>query len=580
MGNPRPLARTTPSWWCGHCGMSLAAFPAPRSGSSVRCAFCHRVTHIELQHGEHESGLIAAFVAPARLPVPESRELPSSYPRSGCKKRALLVAVSYTNSSLQLDGPINDVREMRRLLCVQFAFPSDCVLELTEKETDPYRVPTRENLLRAMRWLVEGSSSGDSLVFHFSGHGTQEPDLNGDEVDGYNEALCPLDVERSGKILDDEINDIMVRPLGRGVKLHAIIDTCHSGTMLDLPYLCRQSSAMGYWQWENHCNPGMGPKRPCGGLAISISSCRDDQRCAETTGERGSLGVMTESFIKAVDAEPGTTYGRLLSAMRVRICDGHGNRRLRGPLKSFVRRVMSSSAQEPQLCSSEVFDIYRKPDDLTTTSWQWQCRHCGTGLVASPAPGSGSGVRCAFCYPGTRIEPQHGERERGLITAFLAPPRVPITESGKLAFPSSYPRVSGKKRTLLVGMSYTGTSHELEGPINNVREMRCFLCQTFGFPSSCILELTDDQENPLDICHEVKFQHSGDSLVFHFSRHGTQELDSNDGEEVDGYNEPLCPMDIERSCKILDDEINEAIVRPLDLPYLCRQSRYATHKPR
>jgi metacaspase-1 len=110
-----------------------------------------------------------------------------------------------------------------------------------ENERDPTRVPTRANLLRAMRWLVEGSGSGDSLVFHFSGHGVQKLDLNDDEVDGYNEALCPADFEQSGKILDDEINEIIVRPLGRGVKLHAVVDTCHSGTILDLPYLCRLS---------------------------------------------------------------------------------------------------------------------------------------------------------------------------------------------------------------------------------------------------------------------------------------------------------------------------------------------------
>jgi len=102
-------------------------------------------------------------------------------------------------------------------------------------------VPTRENLLRAMRWLVDGASAGDSLVFHFSGHGVQKLDMNDDEVDGYNEALCPMDFERSGKILDDEINATIVRPLGKGVKLHAIVDTCHSGTILDLPYLCRMS---------------------------------------------------------------------------------------------------------------------------------------------------------------------------------------------------------------------------------------------------------------------------------------------------------------------------------------------------
>ena len=42
-------------------------------------------------------------------------------------------------------------------------------------------------------------------------------------------------------LLDDEINETIVQPLGPGVKLHAIVDSCHSGTILDLPYLCRIS---------------------------------------------------------------------------------------------------------------------------------------------------------------------------------------------------------------------------------------------------------------------------------------------------------------------------------------------------
>ena len=120
------------------------------------------------------------------------------------------------------------------------------VLASEERSDDPYRTPTRKNLLLAMRWLVEDCDAGDSLVFHFSGHGVQKLDTVGDEVDGYNEALCPLDFEEEGKILDDEINDTIVRPLGPGVKLHAIIDTCHSGTILDLPYLCRLSRYVLY----------------------------------------------------------------------------------------------------------------------------------------------------------------------------------------------------------------------------------------------------------------------------------------------------------------------------------------------
>ena len=60
---------------------------------------------------------------------------------------------------------------------------------------------------------------------------------------------------------------------------------------------------------------------------------------------------MTDSFIKAVEAEPGTTYGRLLSAMRARIRDGQGSRRLPGRLGSFVRWMIPSSTVQVSLQS-------------------------------------------------------------------------------------------------------------------------------------------------------------------------------------------------------------------------------------
>ena len=93
----------------------------------------------------------------------------------------------------------------------------------------------------ALYWLVQGCQPGDSLLFHYSGHGSRQRNYNGDEVDGYDETLCPLDFETQGMIVDDEINATIVRPLPHGVKLHAIIDACHSGTILDLPFLCRMS---------------------------------------------------------------------------------------------------------------------------------------------------------------------------------------------------------------------------------------------------------------------------------------------------------------------------------------------------
>lgn len=75
------------------------------------------------------------------------------------------------------------------------------------------------------------------MVFFFSGHGLRHPENDGDELDGFDESICPVDFTTEGVILDNEINSTIVRPLPKGVTLHALIDSCHSGTVLDLPYV-------------------------------------------------------------------------------------------------------------------------------------------------------------------------------------------------------------------------------------------------------------------------------------------------------------------------------------------------------
>lgn len=69
------------------------------------------------------------------------------------------------------------------------------------------------------------------------GHGGQTKDLDGDEADGYDEVIYPVDFRQFGHITDDEMHRIMVQPLHGGVRLTAIFDSCHSGTALDLPYI-------------------------------------------------------------------------------------------------------------------------------------------------------------------------------------------------------------------------------------------------------------------------------------------------------------------------------------------------------
>ncbi|GBG58987.1 hypothetical protein CBR_g24336 [Chara braunii] len=162
--------------------------------------------------------------------------------------------------------------------------------------------------------------AGDCLVFYYSGHGIQVKDLDGDELDGYDEALVPVDFEKSGVMLDDEINQLIVRPLIKGVRLHAIIDACHSGTMLDLPYLCKVSRLTGSVSWEDQKprDRQTTSKSTSGGKAFCFSGCRDHQRSTELKlGDTGETsGALTYHFIQAIEKGQARTYKSLLAAIR------------------------------------------------------------------------------------------------------------------------------------------------------------------------------------------------------------------------------------------------------------------------
>lgn len=259
---------------------------------------------------------------------------------------------------------------MRYLLINRFHFPESSILMLTEEESDPYRIPTKQNIRMALYWLVQDCQPGDSLLFHYSGHGSQQRNYSGDEVDGYDETLCPLDFETQGMIVDDEINVTIVRPLPPGVKLHAIIDACHSGTVLDLPYLCRMNRT-GQYVWEDH-RPRSGIwKGTSGGEVISFSGCDDDQTSADTSAlsRITATGAMTYCFIKAIEQEHAHTYGSMLSSMRSTIRNT-SNATSGGPVTSLLTMLLTGGSlggglrQEPQLTSNNMFDAYSKPFSL------------------------------------------------------------------------------------------------------------------------------------------------------------------------------------------------------------------------
>jgi len=297
-------------------------------------------------------------------------------------KRAVLCGIAYKGTPYELKGCIHDVNCMKYLLTTRFNFPEDSIIILTEDETDSKRIPTKRNIQRWMCWLVQDCQPGDSLVFHYSGHGSQQRDYTGHEIDGYDETLLPLDFQKAGMIVDNEMNDTLVKPLPPGARLHAIIDACHSGTVLDLPYVCVFNPSKGKCAWEDHTPQNGMWKGTMGGEAISFSGCDDDQTSSDTKAlsKITSTGAMTFSFIKAIEKGEGKTYGSLLRSMSDAVrkpfslqknmhIEGGGYKQGKiQPRKPNLTNMLfeggnykQGNFQEPQLSSSFPFDINEKP---------------------------------------------------------------------------------------------------------------------------------------------------------------------------------------------------------------------------
>jgi hypothetical protein len=66
------------------------------------------------------------------------------------------------------------------------------------------------------------------------------------------ETILPTDHDTAGEIVDDELNELLVAPLQPGVMLHCLIDACHSGTAMDLPYRIKAdlSGRMAWKVWR------------------------------------------------------------------------------------------------------------------------------------------------------------------------------------------------------------------------------------------------------------------------------------------------------------------------------------------
>ena len=153
-------------------------------------------------------------------------------------KRALLVGISdYGNVNedpnkwSNISGA-NDIKLLKPL----FSQQGFKITSLVDAEA------TYSSIIRSLDKLTKSCKKGDLVYVHFSMHGQPIEDLNGDEEDGWDEALIPVDArmrfeegvyEGKKHLLDDTLeeyfNDIRSK-IGTKGQLYVVLDACHSGT--------------------------------------------------------------------------------------------------------------------------------------------------------------------------------------------------------------------------------------------------------------------------------------------------------------------------------------------------------------
>jgi hypothetical protein len=270
----------------------------------------------------------------------------------------LLIGINYTGTSHALNGCVNDVADLRRVLQDQLQFDAREIRTLTDaNEVPALKLPTRAAIEGALEQLVvDVEEQGvTELWISYSGHGTNVRDRSGDESDGKDEAIVPLDYATAGVITDDHWRSYMAR-LPQTCRVFCLFDSCHSGTMADLPNAYRyvQTPATrkrvtktfrrwyrgrmrvfrhsvwrtvpGTWKWQATETPTTSttalPALACS--MMTISGCRDPQTSADVYNaqQKQWTGAMSAAFAALIrDAKEALTCTTLCQKLNTTMAD-------------------------------------------------------------------------------------------------------------------------------------------------------------------------------------------------------------------------------------------------------------------
>jgi metacaspase-1 len=224
-------------------------------------------------------------------------------------KCALLVGINYLSTPENtLHGCIDDVVNMSAVLKAQYGY-SDVVV-MRDDTANSGLMPTRANMMGALRALIARSAACDEIWIHYSGHGSQIRDTNRNEADGLDEVVVPSDYATAGFITDDELYDVLKNAACRTIML---FDSCHSGSVCNLQWGFECATGNRFLRTQNNRNI-LANKN-----VYMFSGCKDAQTSADTFDSTTNqyVGAMTSAFLSVLAARKyDTTLAGLHQAVQ------------------------------------------------------------------------------------------------------------------------------------------------------------------------------------------------------------------------------------------------------------------------
>lgn len=152
-------------------------------------------------------------------------------PLTASKRHALLIGISTYNDTWNSINGVNDINLLHPILKKQ-GFKNIILRDSNA---------TAANIRKSFSQLEKLVSPGDIVYIHFSGHGQPVEDIDGDEADGWDEAIIPYDAKATfgqegykgeNHIIDDELN-VMISAIRKkaGISgfVYVVLDACHIG---------------------------------------------------------------------------------------------------------------------------------------------------------------------------------------------------------------------------------------------------------------------------------------------------------------------------------------------------------------